>query len=117
MITRETAERIWIAYREIETAEKLLKDMAEVREQEFKWERDKKKHEPTLKDAFGRRQHLQLGIPSGDNGHRLFNVSPQLADSVIKAHIANKHVELVEAQEAARLELMASKMTQEAIEI
>lgn len=114
MITRETAERIWRAYREIETAEKLLKDMAEVREQEFRWEQDKKKHEPTLKDAFGRRQHLQLGIPSGESSHRLFNVSPQLADSVIKAHIANKQKELVEAQESARIELMTDCMTDKA---
>lgn len=117
MITRETAERIWIAYREIETAEKLLTDMAKEREDQFRWEQDKGKHEPTLKDAFGRRRHLQLGVPSGENSHRVFDVSPQLAESVIKAHIANKEKELVEAQESARMELMTGKTTQEATTI
>jgi hypothetical protein len=66
-------------------------------------ERDKSA--PTLKDAFGRRQHLQLGIPSGENSHRLFQVAPQLAESVIRAHIAKTEAELAEAQEQARLEL------------
>lgn len=109
MISKDTAERIWIAYREIETSEKLLTDMAKVREEEFKWEQDKGKHEPTLRDAFGRRRHLQMGVPSGENSHRIFDVSPQLAESVIKAHIAIKQKELVEAQEAARLELLGEQ--------
>ena len=39
--------------------------MAEERAKPF---RDDDKHAPTLKDAFGRNQHLQLGIPSGSNG-------------------------------------------------
>ena len=105
MITKETAARIWAAYREIEAGEKLLSDMAEQRNKPFA---DRDRHAPTLKDAFGRVRHLQLGIPSGDNGHRIFDVDPELAESVIRAHIAKKQVELVEANESARLELMAS---------
>ena len=101
MIKRETAEKIWIAYREIETAEKLLKDMQEMRETQRI-----DKSAPTLKDAFGRRRHLQLGIPSGENGHRLFDVSPVLAESCIRAHIEKKRAELVDANEAARIELL-----------
>lgn len=65
------------------------------------------KNAATLKDAFGRARHLQLGIPSGDNGHRLFDVAPQLAESIIRAHIANKESELARANEQARVELEA----------
>jgi hypothetical protein len=102
MITQETCAAIWGAYREIAAAEKLLADMKEEREKPFS---DRDKHAPTLKDAFGSRRHLQLGIPSGENGHRLFQVSPMLAEGVIRSHIAQKQAELVEANERARLEL------------
>jgi hypothetical protein len=102
MIAQETAGRIWQAYREIEASEKLLNDMKEIRE------RDRiDKHSPTIRDAFGTRRQLQLGIPSGENGHRIFDVSPVLAESVIRAHIANKQAELKEANEQARIELQA----------
>lgn len=105
MITQETASTIWSAYREIEAAEKILADMAEERAKPF---RDDDKHAPTLKDAFGRNQHLQLGIPSSSNGHRLFQVRPELAESVILAHIGQMKAELIEANECARVELNAS---------
>lgn len=101
MITQETASLIWAAYREIEMGEKLLQDMAEA----MKWEEDKTA--PTLKDAFGRRRHLQLGIPSGENSRRLFDVPPPLAESVIRAHIAEQKKQLTLANERARVELMA----------
>jgi hypothetical protein len=102
MITSQTASDIWNAYREITVAEKLLADMKAAREKPFA-ERDA--HAPTLKDSFGYRQHLQLGIPSGSNSHRLFDVDPVLAESVIIAHIAKKKLALVEANECARIEL------------
>ena len=102
MITQETASLIWNAYREIAAAEKLLTDMAEKQ----KWVNDKTA--ATLKDAFGREQHLQLGIPSGENGHQLYRVSPVLAVSVIRAHIEGKRKELVEANERARIELASA---------
>jgi len=101
MIKKETAERIWLAYREIEAGEKLLSDMAKVRETETI-----DKYGPTLKDAFGHRRQLQLGIPSGENEHRLLDVSPVLAEACIRAHIERKRVELVEANEIARVELV-----------
>ena len=56
MITKETAERIWAAYQEITTAKKLLEDMKPDQEN-F----DIDEYAPTLKDAFGRRRHLELG--------------------------------------------------------
>jgi hypothetical protein len=110
MLSQETAARVWQAYREIETANKLLSDMQESREREAdRFGRGMDKHAPTLKDAFGRPQHLQLGIPSGENGHRLLQVAPELGESVIRAHIAKMELALVEANEQARLELGAGQ--------
>lgn len=102
MITQDTASAIWTAYREISAAEKLLADMEAERTKPFT---DRDKYAPTLTDAFGRKRQLQLGIPSGENAHRIFDVNPELAESVIRAHIAKKKVELVEANERARIEL------------
>lgn len=101
MISQETAQSIWACYREIAAANKLLDDMKEVRKQEY----DTKKDDPTLTDVFGRRQHLELGVPAGRDGHRIFRVAPGLAESVIRAHIANQTAELAEANEQARIEL------------
>lgn len=102
MITKETCQAIYSAHREIEAGEKLLEDMKAERERPFS---DREKLAPLLKDAFGHRKHLQLGIPLGENSHRLFDVSPALAESVIRAHIENKRAALVEANERARIEL------------
>lgn len=102
MITVETCQAIYAAHREIEAGEKLLADMKAERERPFT---EREKHEPLLRDSFGRRKQLQLGIPTGENSHRLFDVSPVLAESVIRAHIENKRAELVEANERARIEL------------
>jgi hypothetical protein len=102
MITQETAARICECYREIEAAELLLKEMSETKPYEIE------RGQPTLKDAFGRRRHLELGIPSGDSSHRCYRVPPNLALSVLRAHIADKQRELVEANESARIELATS---------
>ena len=100
MITQETAAKIYSTYREIEAGNTLLKDLAtEIEECRFD------NTEPNLKDCFGRRNQLQLGVPSGENGHRLFGVSVDLAISVIRVHIANCEAKLVKLQECARIEL------------
>ena len=100
MITQGTAARIWTCYREIAAAEKLLGDL----ESERKANRGDD-HPPSLSDAFGRKRQLQLGVPSGEDGHRLFGVPVELAVSVIKAHIAAQRATLVEANEQAKIEL------------
>lgn len=102
MITQETCAAIYAAHREIEAGEKLLADLKKERERIGD---DGDKYAPTLKDHFGRVRQLQLGIPFGENAHRLFDVSPMLAESVIRAHIENKRAELVQANERARIEL------------
>ena len=100
MITPETCAAIYSAHRDIMAGEKLLDDMKTERERA-----QTDKLAATLRDSFGRVRQLQLGIPSGENGHRIFDVSPVLAESVIRAHIATKSAELVEANERARIEL------------
>lgn len=100
MITQETAGRIWNCYREIAAGEKLLADMEETAARYV----DDVRRE-TLPDAFGRQRQLELGIPSSGNGHRILNVAPDLAKSVIRAHIATMQAKLAEANEQARIEL------------
>lgn len=97
MITPDTAMSIALAYREIETAEKLLAEIADALS---------RRETPDVRDAFGRHQDgLQLGVPSGNNGHRLFNVPWSLAKPVIEAHIANQRAILAALCEKARTEL------------
>ena len=100
MLSKEICEKIWHCHREIETGEKLLVDIREAFE--------KNKHEPhaqALKDAFGRCQNMQLGVPSGENSHRIFQVSYDLAEPIIRTHIANKRAELAKLNEVAQLEI------------
>lgn len=103
MITQETAARIWNCYREIATGWKLMADMEEERRKN-----PDDPHAPELRDVFGRRRGLQLGVPSGASCHTLLDVGPELGVSVIRAHIAAKEAELVEANEQARIELSQS---------
>lgn len=100
MISQGTVERIWKCQREIIVGGELL-SIVEKQVEEMK--RDGKAER--IRDAFGRERNLTLGIPSGENGHKLLDVSPVLAISIIRAHIANKEAELVTANEQARIEL------------
>lgn len=96
MITQETAARIWNAYREIATAKELLAEMEKA---------NKGLEGPTPREEWRRKYEYQLGVPTGVSSHRLYNVSPKLGESVIRAHIANQEAELAEANEQARIEL------------
>lgn len=58
-----------------------------------------------MKDSFGNRRNLSLGVPSGPDSYRLFNVNPRLAESVIQAHIARQKSDLIELCESAKIEL------------
>lgn len=97
MISKQTATDIALAHREVETAEKLLEEIQSA---------IKNHEEPDIRDAFGRSQHgLQLGVPSGSNSQRLFNVPWALARPVIEAHIANCKSQLTALNEKARHEI------------
>lgn len=79
-VSKETSTAIAMAWREIEAAEGLLADIADTRS---------RNEAPDIRDAFGQRQDgLQLGVPSGQNRHRLFNVPWPLCKPIIEAHIA-----------------------------
>lgn len=100
MISNETVLKIWKCQREITVGKDLLVEMQKISDA---LQRDQKAER--IRDVFGRERDLQLGIPSGEGAHRLLNVSPALAVTIIRAHIANKEAELVEANEQARIEL------------
>jgi hypothetical protein len=99
MIKKETTGRIWKAYREIDTAEKLLENIQNMRED---LPLDKCKE-----DDFGRliEPYLELGIPKGKMCKKPIKISPLLAECVIIAYIFEQKKELEEANECARAEL------------
>lgn len=78
MITKDTCANMWRSYNEIEKANQLIDDLKEQLE---------KHGDLLLPDAFGRAKGLQLGVPSGHDSHRLFDVPPHIAIQVIEAHI------------------------------
>lgn len=100
MLTQKTAESFWNCSQEIIRGNKLLQDM----EKQFQ-----NNEVRTLPDAFGRQRCLQLGIPSGQNGHQLLEVQPSLAKIIVEAHIKNKEVELIALNELVRLESNTEK--------
>lgn len=96
-VSKKTAMDIALAYREVETAEALLAEITESLS---------RRSSPDIRDAFGRHQDgLQLGVPSGNNGHRLFNVPWVLARPIIEAHIAQQKSIITALSEIAATEL------------
>lgn len=92
MISKQTAYDLWVAYDEIERAKRMLAELEEQR---------KRGDEMNLRDAFGHRRALQLGVPSGDSSHRILDLQPSLAVEIIKAHIAQKRAALTVINERA----------------
>ena len=81
MITLETARDIAFAYREVETAQRLLAEIKDALDRQTT---------PDLRDAFGRRRGgLQLGVPSGNDTTRLFDVPWNLARPIIEAKLSD----------------------------
>ena len=97
MISQKTAMDIALAYREVETAEKLLAEITDSMS---------RREGVDIRDAFGRHQDgLQLGVPHGNNGHRLFNVPWTLAKPVIEMHIAQQRAIIAALSEKAAVEM------------
>jgi hypothetical protein len=104
MISRKTAMEISYAYREIETAKKLLAEITEA---------ISRHQQPDIRDSFGRSQGgLRLGVPSGESATQLFNVPWNLAKPVIEAHIASQESILSVLMEHAKLELQSASELQ-----
>lgn len=99
MLSKKTAMDVALAYREVETAEALLAEINDTMT---------KRAAPDIRDAFGRHQDgLQLGVPSGNNGHRLFNVPWTMARPIIEAHIAQQRAVIAVLSEKAIIEISA----------
>jgi hypothetical protein len=99
-ISKKTAMDIALAHREVETATALLAEIDEA---------ISRQKSPDIRDAFGRHQDgLQLGVPSGQNSHRLFNVAWALARPIIGAHIAQQKAIIEALSERARFELSST---------
>ncbi len=95
-ISKQTAMDIALAYREVEAAEALLAEIVEAMS---------RREEPDIRDAFGRRRgSLQLGVPHGGDGHRLFNVPWSLARPIIETHIAQQKAIIAALSETAKIE-------------
>jgi hypothetical protein len=98
MISKQTAMDLALAHREVETAEALLADVEAATANSTFDHKD-------IRDAFGRKQNgLQLGVPSGHSGHRLFDVPWQLAKPIIRAHIQAQKAQIEALTELALLE-------------
>lgn len=97
LISKHTATDIALTYREIETAEALLKKIDEA---------CRTRTVPDLRDHFGRPAGgLQLGVPSGDSSQRMFDVPWGIAKPVIETHIAHQRAKLAMLCVTARTEL------------
>lgn len=95
-ISKDTAQQIAFAYREIETATELLDQISAALS---------RREAPDIRDAFGRvRDGLELGVPSGNSGHRLFNVPWSMARPIIETHIAQQKAILTTLSERALIE-------------
>ena len=99
-ISNQTATDIALSYREIERAEELLTRVDQALA---------KRDLPDIRDAFGR-QHggLQLGVPSGQSGHTLYNVPWNLCAPILRAHIAHHRNRIDALTELARIEMGVS---------
>jgi hypothetical protein len=107
-ITKETATDIALAYREIERAQELLEKVEGALS---------KRELPDLRDAFGR-QHggLQLGVPSGQSGHTIYNVPWNLCGPILRAHIAHHRNRVDALTQLALLEMGISQTEAQADE-
>lgn len=95
-VSKETAQQIAYAYREIDAATELLDNISKALS---------RRQMPDIRDAFGRQYDgLQLGVPSGDNSTRLYNVPWSMARPIIETHIAQQKAIVATLSELAAFE-------------
>lgn len=96
-IRQSIAQSIALAYREISVAEDLLKQISPEAE---------RREGIDIRDAFGRpHKGLQLGVPSGESSHRLYNVPWSMARPIIEAHIFQQRALVATLTEQAAIEM------------
>lgn len=98
MITRETAGKIWQCHREIDAAKELLAN-----EKIFPTNDHRSWHE--LPVGRWTREGFELAVPKDETCKQLYGIKPDLAKSVIRAHLAAMEALLVELNEMALLEI------------
>lgn len=104
MLTQQTASAIYFCQENIKNAKKLLEDMAQIEKEQKERFQDRLLY---LKDAFGRQQPtLELGVPSGSNGHRIFKLEYKLATIIIEAQILEYKQSLKALNELAAKECL-----------
>lgn len=97
MISQQTATDIAVLYKEIEAATNLLEDVKKTLDVNKDFD---------IRDAFGRRvRHVELGVPTGDNSRRIFQVPPELAILVIEAVIETNKAKIAVLNERAAIEI------------
>lgn len=96
-ISKQTAMDIALAYREVEAAETLLEEVLMTLDRH---------QDHDIRDAFGRRRGgLQLGVPSGDSSHRLFDVPWEMCRPILEAHIARQKSQISLLTAKAKIEM------------
>jgi len=92
VISKETADLIYKVHLEIGEMEQVLEEIEKSQADYKEW-------------APRRRSGYQLGIPSGSQGHTMYDLSPALLPLVVRSHMENQQKALANACEMARLEL------------
>lgn len=93
IISFETAQKIAFAHSEMRAARTLIEQI-----------KQKSPYDdlPDIRDDFGgRRGALQLGVPSGNASHRLYNVDYNLAVPILEAHVAKQYATILSLTQQA----------------
>lgn len=100
MISKQTCTQIWNAWNEIDRAKGLIEKLAE------SVKNTSVDDQPSLKNAFGDNNGIQLGIPYSSSGTNIISgVSPVLTLQIIEAHIKKQEARLEELAGIAKMEL------------
>lgn len=105
MITKETARKIYNCYQQLESIKGTKQEMLE--EVQKIQKREENCSEPIPESPFGKfGKGMQLGVPNGVCGSmRIFDISPELALSVMNEQSEKLNKELRELETIAKLEL------------
>jgi hypothetical protein len=92
-VKKDLLVRMWHA---IDERERTLNLINEIKQQKSK----APDVEPTFRNAFGERCGFQMGVPSGPDSHRIYGVSPTMAEAVLNQHVIDieKRIEDIEAE-------------------
>lgn len=92
MITKQTANLIYKAHRAIETSRVALEEVR------------------ALRVAPDPMREIIIRVPTGPTLYRDLEISSDMAERIISAHIVSKRLDLAECQERARAELQEGEL-------